>query len=167
MFILLLLKYIIENTYRGNLVIYFGIYTRVTTKVLIEFDRQYIAKKLVFAVFDLPLGLIWKGGGLSSFSVNMVQTVHLACATGRAVQLSGPIFSLFWTHGCLLSPPTKNHSGNTCVLAPTAAIPPYIVVAQFTHITVWSSVAFLTRHLRQAPSFCARILSPTSPSRPR
>ena len=30
-----LVKYV-----RGNLVIYFGIYTRVTTKVLIEFDRQ-------------------------------------------------------------------------------------------------------------------------------
>ena len=89
-----LVKYV-----RGNLVIYFGIYTRVTTKVLIEFDRQYIAKKLVFAVFDLPLGLIWKGGGLSSFSVNIVQTVHLACVTGWAVRLSRPIFSLFQTHG--------------------------------------------------------------------
>ena len=29
----------------------------------------------MFAVFDLPLGLIWKGGGSSISSVNMVQTV--------------------------------------------------------------------------------------------
>ena len=55
--------------------VHFGVYTRVVMKALMEFNRRYIAKKLVFAVFDLPLGLIWKGGGSSISSVNMVQTV--------------------------------------------------------------------------------------------
>ena len=55
--------------------VHFGVYTRVVMKALMEFDRRYIAKKLMFAVFDLPLGLIWKGGGSSISSVNMVQTV--------------------------------------------------------------------------------------------
>ena len=58
------LKRIIEDVYRGDLVVHFGVYTRVVMKALMEFDRRYIVKKLVFAVFDLPLGLIWKGGWL-------------------------------------------------------------------------------------------------------
>ena len=49
---------IIEDVYRGDLGVYFGVYTRVVIKTLMEFDRRYIAKKLVFAMFDLPLGLI-------------------------------------------------------------------------------------------------------------
>ena len=47
------------------------------TRCYESFDRRYIAKKLVFAAFDLPLGLIWKGGGSSISSVNMVQTVPI------------------------------------------------------------------------------------------
>ena len=70
------------------------------------------------------------------------------------------------TDVCCL-PHQKSFQQRTSTSAPTAAVPSYIVVAQFTHITVWSSVAFLIRHLRQAPSFRARILSPTSPRRPR
>ena len=38
--------------------VHFKVYIRVVIKTLIEFNRQYIAKKLVFAMFDLPLGLI-------------------------------------------------------------------------------------------------------------
>jgi len=51
-------KRIIEDVYRGDSVDHIGVYTRVVMKTLMEFERRYIAKKLVFAVFDLPLGLI-------------------------------------------------------------------------------------------------------------
>lgn len=53
-----LLKCIIKDVNKGNLVAYFRVYTRVIIKALMEFGRRYIAKKLVFAVFDLPLDLI-------------------------------------------------------------------------------------------------------------
>lgn len=69
------------------------------------------------------------------------------------------------TDVCCL-PHQKSFQQHISTFAPTTAIPSYIVVAQFTHITVWGSVAFLIRHLRQTLSFRARILSPTSPSRP-
>ena len=68
---------IIEDIYRGDLGVHFGVYTRVVMKTLMEFDRRYIAKELVFAMFDLPLGLIWKGGGSSISSVNLVQTIPI------------------------------------------------------------------------------------------
>ena len=68
---------IIEDIYRGDLVVHFRVYTRVIMKTLMEFNRRYIAKKLVFAMFELPLGLIWKGGGSLISSVNLVQTVPI------------------------------------------------------------------------------------------
>ena len=48
------LMYIIEDVYRGDLVVYIGVYIRVIIKALMKFNTRYIAKKLVFTVFDLP-----------------------------------------------------------------------------------------------------------------
>jgi len=45
---------IVEDIYRGDLVVYIGVYIRVIIKALTKFDTRHIAKKLVFAVFDLP-----------------------------------------------------------------------------------------------------------------
>ena len=45
---------IVEDVYRGDLVVYIGVYVRVIIKALMKFDTRHIAKKLVFAVFDLP-----------------------------------------------------------------------------------------------------------------
>ena len=45
---------IIEDVYRGDLVVHIGVYVRVIIKALMKFDTRHIAKKLVFAVFDLP-----------------------------------------------------------------------------------------------------------------
>ena len=45
---------IIEDVYRGDLVVYIRVYVRVIIKALMKFDTRHIAKKLVFAVFDLP-----------------------------------------------------------------------------------------------------------------
>ena len=45
---------IVEDVYRSHLVVYIGVYVRVIIKALIKFDTRYIAKKLAFAVFDLP-----------------------------------------------------------------------------------------------------------------
>ena len=53
--------YIIEDVYRSDLVVYIRVYIRVIIKALIKFNTRYIAKKLVFAVFDLPRHLIWLG----------------------------------------------------------------------------------------------------------
>ena len=49
---------IIEDIYRSNLVVYIRVYLRVIIKALMKFDTRYIAKKLVFVVFDLPRHLI-------------------------------------------------------------------------------------------------------------
>ena len=49
---------IIEDIYRGDLVVYIRVYIRVIIKALIKFNTQYIAKKLVFTVFDLLRHLI-------------------------------------------------------------------------------------------------------------
>jgi hypothetical protein len=46
--------YIIEDVYRGDLVVYIRVYIRVIIKAVMKFDTRHIAKKLVFAVFDLP-----------------------------------------------------------------------------------------------------------------
>ena len=53
--------YIIEDVYRSNLVVYIRVYVRVIIKALMKFNTWYIAKKLVFAVFDLPRHPIWLG----------------------------------------------------------------------------------------------------------
>ena len=45
--------YIIEDVYRGDLVVYIRVYIRVIIKALIKFNTRYITKKLVFIVFDL------------------------------------------------------------------------------------------------------------------
>ena len=52
------LIYIVEDIYRGDLVVYIGVYVRVIIKALMKFDTRHIAKKLVFAVFDLLRHLI-------------------------------------------------------------------------------------------------------------
>jgi hypothetical protein len=49
-----LLMRIIEDIYRGDLVVYIGVYIRVIIKAVMKFNTRHIAKKLVFAVFDLP-----------------------------------------------------------------------------------------------------------------
>ena len=46
--------YIIEDVYKSDLVVYIRVYVRVIIKALMKFDTRYIAKKLVFTVFDLP-----------------------------------------------------------------------------------------------------------------
>ena len=48
------LIYIVEDIYRGDLVVHIGVYIHVIIKALMKFDTRYIAKKFVFAVFDLP-----------------------------------------------------------------------------------------------------------------
>ena len=48
------LMHIVEDIYRGDLVVYIGVYIRVIIKALTKFNTRHIAKKLVFAVFDLP-----------------------------------------------------------------------------------------------------------------
>ena len=45
---------IIEDVYRGDLVVHIRVYIRVIIKALIKFNTRHIAKKLMFAVFDLP-----------------------------------------------------------------------------------------------------------------
>ena len=52
--ILALLMRIIEDIYRGDLVVYIRVYVCVIIKALMKFNVRYIVKKLVFAVFDLP-----------------------------------------------------------------------------------------------------------------
>ena len=47
------LIHIVEDVYRGNLVVYIRVYVRVIIKALIKFNTRHIAKKLVFAVFNL------------------------------------------------------------------------------------------------------------------
>ena len=49
-----LLMRIIEDIYRGDLVVYIRVYIRVIIKALMKFNTRHIAKKLVFAVFGLP-----------------------------------------------------------------------------------------------------------------
>ena len=49
-----LLMRIVEDIYRSDLVVYIRVYIRVIIKALMKFDTRYIAKKLAFAVFDLP-----------------------------------------------------------------------------------------------------------------
>jgi hypothetical protein len=49
---------IIEDIYRGDLVVYIRVYIYVIIKALIKFNTRHIAKKLVFIVFDLPRHLI-------------------------------------------------------------------------------------------------------------
>ena len=52
-YILALLMRIIEDIYRGDLVVYIRVYIRVIIKALIKFNTRYITKKLVFIVFNL------------------------------------------------------------------------------------------------------------------
>ena len=44
--------YIIEDVYKGGLVVYFKAYIRVIIRSLIKFNTRYIAKLHLFAVFD-------------------------------------------------------------------------------------------------------------------
>jgi len=74
---------IIEDVYRGDLVVYFGVYVRVVTKASMKFDTRYIAKSHPFALFDRLLSLILKGGGLSITSVNMLQALPIAILNER------------------------------------------------------------------------------------
>ena len=43
---------IIEDVYRGDLVVYFRVYIRVVIKASIKFNTRYIAKSYQFALFD-------------------------------------------------------------------------------------------------------------------
>ena len=45
---------IVEDVYRGDLMVHIRVYIRVIIKALMKFNTRHIAKKLVFAVFDLP-----------------------------------------------------------------------------------------------------------------
>ena len=46
--------YIVEDVYKSDLVVYIRVYVHVIIKALMKFNTRYIAKKLAFAVFDLP-----------------------------------------------------------------------------------------------------------------
>ena len=47
-----LLMRIVEDVYKGGLVVYFEAYVRVIVRSLMKFDTRYIAKLYLFAVFD-------------------------------------------------------------------------------------------------------------------
>ena len=66
---------IVEDVYRSDLVVYIGVYIRVIIKALMKFDTRYIAKGHVFTVFDCLLSSIFKGGGLSITSINILQAL--------------------------------------------------------------------------------------------
>jgi hypothetical protein len=73
----------------------------------------------------------------------------------------------FGTHGCLLSPPPKIIPATHLYLRSHRR---YTFIYSCCPIHLHNCLeqcGFLIRHLRQAPSFRARILSPTSPRRPR
>ena len=46
------LIYIIEDIYKGGLVVYFEAYVRVIIRSLMKFNTRYIARLHLFAVFD-------------------------------------------------------------------------------------------------------------------
>ena len=58
LYILAPLIYIIEDVYRGDLVVYIRVYVCIIIKALMKFNTRYIAKKLVFVVFNLLRYLI-------------------------------------------------------------------------------------------------------------
>ena len=66
--ILALLMHIVEDIYKGDLVVHIGVYVCVIIKALMKFDTRHIAK---------TLNLI--RGGSSFFSVNMVQALPNTC----------------------------------------------------------------------------------------
>jgi hypothetical protein len=43
---------IVEDVYKGDLVVHFEAYVRVIVKSLMKFDTRHIAKLHLFAVFD-------------------------------------------------------------------------------------------------------------------
>jgi hypothetical protein len=78
---------IIEDVYRRDLVVHFGVHVRVIVKALMKFDTRYIAKGHLFAVFDCLLSSIFKGGGLSITSVNMLQALPNVTAKGNSARV--------------------------------------------------------------------------------
>ena len=68
---------IIEDVYRRDLVVHFRVHVRVIVKALMKFDTRYIARGHLFAVFDCLLSSVFKAGGLSITSVNMLQALPI------------------------------------------------------------------------------------------
>ena len=85
---------IIEDVYKRDLVVYFRVHVYIIIKALMKFNTRYIAKGYLFAVFNCLLSSIFKGGGLSITSVNMLQAlpINVLIAYKDSSSSSGPSY---------------------------------------------------------------------------